>query len=514
MIDSHFHPDDDERGSVIIITLVLSVLLMGSLYVALNSSDFAGSLSTQYEHTSQASLAAQSGLAVELSAMRSVTTYTSFPCGAFSGSLTAPGAVSSYSGTITYYPSGTNPSALSCSGSTLGGSTAPATATLVSTGTAAAGQSTTMQENIAIATTSTPSQALGYALYTANLLDLTGAATLSNSGGNVANIYSGGVMTCGNGDNTPGSVTTYGTVNFTGSCTIGGLTASGPVTLGNSATVNGNVISYGGPLAMSGSAKITGNATETSGNMTLAGSAAITGSAYASGTITLSGGSSIDGTRVPVDSILSSQTMPAAVSFPVLNPNVATWQGQGWNVVQIPGTVNGTAYTCATYFQSNSSGAADPFQTAIAALTAKTVFYAPTCTPSYTRTQTFQFAADAVLQVQTLTTANSDTFASTTSTVHNFSILANAGTACSTANVDVSVSNSANFASTLNVFIYSPGEVSYANAPSMTGQIVACGGFTGSNSFALTFNPSASAEIPGASSATAPTVSVLNKFVT
>ena len=151
--------------------------------------------------------------------------------------------------------------------------------------------------------------------------------------------------------------------------------------------------------------------------------------------------------------------------------------------------------------------------TAIAAETAKTVFYAPACAPSYTRTQTFQFAADTVLQVQSLTTAGSDTFESSSSTHHDFSLLASAGTACSTSTVDVTVSNSADFTSTLTVFIYTPGQVSYANSPSMTGQIVACGGITGSNSFALTFDPSASSEIPGSSSSTAPTVSVLEKFV-
>jgi hypothetical protein len=502
---------DGERGGVLVLVLVVSILLMGILTTAVSASNYSGTLTTHYSDTSQASLAAQSGLAVELSAMRNTSLYTSLPCGSFSGSLTVPGASSSYSGTVTYYPSGSNPTALTCAGATLGGSTAPATATIVSTGTAPPGLPVTMVEQIAVATTSTPAAALGYALYTSNALNLTGAAALSNSTGNTANVYSGSTMTCGNGDVVPGSVTTYAAVNFTGSCTIGGLTASGTVTLGNSATVKGNLISYTGPLSMSGSAKVTGTATETNGNATLAGSASVVGTLYASGTITLGGGSTA-GAQVPNDLVLSTQTMPAAVSFPVLNPSVATWQGQGWNVVQIPGTVNGTAYTCATYFQSNSSGSPDPFQSAIAALTAKTVFYAPTCAPSYTRTQAFNFAADTVLQVQSYTTANSDTYQSTTAAHHDFSILASAGTACSTANVDVSVSNSSNFASSLSVLIYSPGQVSYANAPSMTGQIVACGGITGSNSFALTFDPQASAEIPGSSSATAPTVSVTNKY--
>jgi len=516
----------DDRGSTLVLVLVLSIFLMGILAVALNKSDFSGTLSTQYGNTSQAALAAQSGLAVELGALRNVTVYTSFPCGAFSGTLSAPGATSSYAGTVTYYPSGTNPSALTCSGSTLGGSTTPATAIIMSTGTAPHGSPTTMHETIAIATTSTPAAALGYALFTANSLDLSGAASVNNSGANIANVYSGGTLTCGTGDSIAGAITTYGAVDFTGTCSMAGLTASGAVTLANSAVVNGNVISYAGPLALSGSAKITGNATETSGNITLAGSGKIVGNAYASGIITVGSGS-IGGTQTPLDSALSSQTMPAAVSFPVLSPSVATWQGQGWNVVQIPGTVSGTSYSCLNatgttlgtgpnYFQSNSSGAADPYMTAIAGLTAKTVFYAPTCAPSYSRTQTFNFAADSVLQVASLTTVGSDTYQSTSATRHDFSVLAGVGpppTSCSTSSVDISVSNSSNFDSSLSVFFYTPGQVSYANSPSMTGQIVACGGITGSNSFTLTFDPSASGEIPGSSSATAPTVTVLNKYV-
>lgn len=511
---THRSHRSNDNGSVIVLVLVLAVLLMGILAVAVSSSTYSGTLATRYYNTSQAALAAQAGVSTELGAMRAVSTYANLPCGAFSGNFTLSGAVSSWSGTVTYYPSGTNPTALTCSGSTLGGGSVPATATIASTGSAPHGVSTTVHADIQIATTSTPALALGYALFTSNSLNLTGAAALSNSTGNVANVYSGNTLTCGNGDVIPGSVTTYAIVSFTGSCTVGGLTASGQVTLGNSAAVNGNLISYGTSITMTGTAKVTGNATETSGNISLpSGSPTITGNADASGTITTAGGASIGGTRTQLDGSLSSQTMPAAVSFPTLNPAVADWQSAGWTVVQIPGTVHGVAQTCASYFKSNSSGAADPWQSDIAAETTKTVYYAPTCNPSYTRSQTFSFAADTVLQIATLTTANSDTYGSTTATHHDVSILASTGTPCSTSSTDISVSNSSNFGSTLTVFFYTPGAVSYANAPSMTGQITACGGITGSNSFALTFDPQASGEIPGSSTATAPTITIVDKYI-
>lgn len=506
-------PRRDEDGSAIILVVGLSVLLMASLTAALTAANYADTLSTRYSNSAQASLAAQSGVAAQLSAMRGVTAYANLPCGAFSGTLTALGATSAYSGTVTYYPAGSNPTALPCTGSVLGGSTAPATATIVSTGTAPHGSPLTVEAKIAVATTTTPTAALGYALYTANALNLAGQATVNSSTGNIANVYSGGTLSCGEGDYIAGTATTYAPVNISGECVLGGLTGSGPVTLSNGVQVTGNVVAYGAPLTLSGNVQITGNATDTAGATSLSGSAQISGNAYSYGAITLGGTAKVVGTMVPNDLALVSQTMPAAVSFPVLNPSVATWQAAGWTAVQVPGTVHGVAQTCASYFQSNSDGSADPFQSDIAASTTPTVYYAPTCAPSYSRTQVFNFGADTVLQVQKFTTANSDTFQSKTAAHHDFSILASAGTTCSTANVDVSISNSANFASSLTVFIYSPGQVNYANAPSMTGQVVACGGFTGSNSYTLVFDPQASGEIPGASAATAPTVSVTDRFV-
>ena len=315
------HVRDDERGSAIVMVLMVSMLLMGALVVALTVSDFSGSLSTQYGSTSQSSLAAQSGLAVELSAMRNVSLYTSLPCGAFSGSLTAPGAVSSYSGTVTYYPSGANPSPLTCSGSTLGGVTAPdGHDCLDGHRRARLAVDHARDRRHRHHDHARPGPGLR-PLHHQRLEPVRRGG--SDQLGLLMSPTStpGGVLTCGTGDSSPGSVTTYGAVNFTGSCSIGGLTASGAVTLGNSATVNGNLISYGGPLTMSGAAKVTGTATETNGNISVSGGT-INGNTAASGTITVSGGGSISpGTQTPNDSALSSQTMPAAVSFPALNPS-------------------------------------------------------------------------------------------------------------------------------------------------------------------------------------------------
>ncbi|MGH9297795.1 MAG: hypothetical protein ACRDZP_07460, partial [Acidimicrobiales bacterium] len=68
---------------------------------------------------------------------------------------------------------------------------------------------------------------------------------------------------------------------------------------------------------------------------------------------------------------------------------------------------------------------------------------------------------------------------------------------CSASTTDMTFNNASSFEPNIAVLIYSLGQVSYANAPSMTGQIQACGGMTGTNAFTLAFNPSAGQEIFG-----------------
>lgn len=449
--------------------------------------------------------------------MRNVSTYSSLPC-TVTGTLSVPGAVSSYSVTVQYTAGST---ALTCAGSTLGGATPPTAATLTSTGTAAHGSATVMQANVNIAAgVATLPAAFGYAIFTSGNLSLYNGSQNDQLGSNPPpNVYSGQTLTCANGAVSQGSVTTYQPVDLTGSCDIsGGLTDAGQVTMGNSAQVGGNVISYGGGVTMTGSALVVGNATETNGNISLAGSGTIDGNAYASGTITLGGGSQVKGTQTQFDSALSSQTMPATINFPAADTTLSDWTAAGWNLVQIP---NATYTTCASYFKNIASEAGpgpptDPFMTQLYTATTKTLIYAPTCNVAYSSSHTFGLNADVTLWVNTLMLSNSNTFESTSSTVHNFSVLASPSAACNTTTppVDMTFSNSTSFTSTVDALLYTQGAVDYANAPSMNGQVLACSGFTGENAFALNFVPTASAGLPWTGTTTsAPTVTVLNKFV-
>ena len=525
--DLMVEPRREDDGQALILVLIVTMMLIASLVVALRTDQTALNQSTGFKAGSQGEMAAQTGLATELTSMRNTSGYTALPC-SLSGSLSVPGATSSYSVSVAYAANGT---ALTCtgSGSTVGGTTAPTSATLTSSGKAAHGSKAIMKEDVTIAVSSSTNAALGYAIFTANNLDLEGAAVL-NTGVAVPDVYVGEQLTCTNGTNSSGSLVTYYAVDLTGNCHFGGnLTSANGVTLENSTGVGGNVISYGGSISLSGSATIGGNATETKGNIGVP-NGTIDGNADASGTISVSGGGHIHGTQTQNDPTLSSQTMPAADTFPALYLPTT-----GWNVVAIPNS------SCSTYFQSIANEASgttvanpDPFQIALENQTQMTIYDAPTCSVTYSNAQVFALnphpAGDAILDVANLTFNNSNTFceesatdsdncSSATTPGPNLILFAGptpapapASPTCSTSTVDATFNNASNFEPNVAVLVYSLGEVDYANAPSMTGQVLACGGVTGTNAFSLTFNPSAAYEVFG-SPGSSLTVNVNDKYI-
>ena len=500
----------DDSGQALVLALVTSMLLVAAFSVAAASAVANLSFATQFGATTNASLAATSGIDAVIASMRQGASYASFPC-SLSQALVVPGQTSSSYFVTVAYSAGSSP--LACDGASLGGTTAPTSATLSSRGTAPHGSSVTDGAVLSIAASSSSSPAaLNYAIFTPNNLDLTNGDAIDRSGGSPPpDLYAGGTLTCDNGVLAEGSVTTYEPVSLANNCTIAGaLTSAGAVTMANSASVGGGLTSYGGEITMTGNARIGGSAKQTSGDVSLANSATIDGSASASGSISLSGASSVKGTQVAYDAALKSETMPPPVPFPTMQVSPNDYQSAGWTVIDVPTS------SCAAYFYSYSSGATDPFMTAIASATAKTFVYAPTCAVSYKNAHTFDLNADVVLDVASLSLQNSNTFTSTTSTVHDLSILASPTSTCSPSATDFSASNATDFTSSVHTFIYTPGEVSYANAPQMYGQVLACGGFVAQNAFTLDFvpSPSSSSGLLWTTGPSAPpTITVREKYV-
>lgn len=527
----------DERGNALLIAFGLTLLLAAAVTVDAAVVTRATNQSVLYGNTSQASLAALGGLNTTIAQMRNSTSLNGLPC-ALTGSETSTGATGSYTVAVTYSSAGTN---LTCNGagSRLGGSTQPSAAKLVSTGTAPGAPAATMQEDVAIAA-GTTTDALGYAIFTENALTLYNGDSVNKvSGGNSPDEYAGTTLTCGNGAVSQGNVITYVPAGATlaGNCSYtGNLTSANQVTLQNSVNIGGSVTSYGGGILLSGNALIKGNATETNGNINVT-NGTIDGNAYATGSISISGGGSIKGSQSPGDVSLSGQSIPTALPFPVFQTGsttyygsgtqtittitVATWQSEGWSVIQVPSP----AYpTCSSFFANNSSGAADAFMVDLES-TIPTVIWAPTCTVTYNRAHVFELGANMILQAAQVNFQGSNTFcalktnacepASQTSTTYSLSILVDVGTPCSTdaGNPVAMFSNQSSFYPNVDSFIYTPGEASYANNPTMTGQIWACGGFIGSNAFALSFVPVATTGLPFITSGLNPAVAPLDKFL-
>lgn len=560
MVRKILRMDRGDEGGALLLVLVVAILVIATLGVTFSLVESGLTYTNLASTSSQSEMAAQSGLATEVTAMESDSSYSQFPCSA-SGALGVTKATWSVS--VAYSANGT---ALSCNGSssTLGtdsGSEAPTDATLTSTGKAPHGTTVVMKQDLEIAVTQADPAEVGYAIFSSSNIVLQGTATLT-TGTDPPNLYAGNTLTCENSTTSTGSVITYEPVDFSGSCEFdGNLVSAGYVELQNSATIKGNVTSYGGntsstscgstssgkgssktytyyAICLSGGVKIDGNATEADGNIDVP-NGTIVGNADASGTITVSGGGAIDGTQTANDATLASDTMPAADNFPS-SPTTVAEDSSGWTVVDIPNS----SYTCAQYFQSiddeagSSNGQPsvsipDPFQSALESQSSKTIYYAPSCDVSYTNAQVFALnptGGDAILDVATLSFSNSNTFceessenshvcSSSTSPGPNLILEADgnppappATYSCSPSTVDATFNNSTDFEQNVSALIYSLGEVEYANDSVMQGEVLACGGFQGTNTFSMKFNNSAASEVYGGASGEI-TITVIDKYI-
>jgi hypothetical protein len=521
----------DDSGQAIVIVLIVSAMLLAALVVALTATRAGVNEAIGFKANSQAGMAAQTGLATGLTAMRAdtsaATSYSALPCSLPAGSLNVTGARSTYSTTVAYYSA--SGAVLTCAEAQAAGGTTGLAATLTSTGKAPQGSVAVMKEDVTIAPAASTSAAVGDGIFTASTLNLdngndivqgsTGASTLPTE-------YADGVVTCDTSHNLANLIT-YAAMTLANNCSYtGNLTVDGAVAIAGGSTVGGSVIAYGAGITLSNGATIGSNATATGGAILFNSSGHVGGSAYASGTISETNGSPtlssyISGGVYPNDTSLSSETMPAEVSFPTLSlPTTQTTPV--WNIVNIPNS----QYSCATYFSDFQSIIPDPFQQALESQTERTLYNAPSCPVSYGTARKFMLnpstAGDAILDVASLvlynagstfceeSAAGSDTCSSATTPGPNLTVFANASSASSTCSTStesttaVQVSNST-FDSNVVTLIYSLGGVSFQNGGnlSMTGQIIACGNITATGTFILTVNTAAATEVLGSSTTSA-----------
>jgi Tfp pilus assembly protein PilX/cytoskeletal protein CcmA (bactofilin family) len=433
---------------VLLVTVVLSVI-SGTLFLT--------TINAQTESAGQIwqsiSLnAAEAGLSRGYSSLEEPSV-ASLPCGsnALSETLGTTPRPANYSVTINYYS--TNPPsgpALTCS-SVHGQTSTPVSALLTSIGTDA-GQQQGMQA-LAYISVATGGNVFDQALFV-NYNESALNGTINGNAGNNANVYIHGNLTCTNGANINGNIVVQGTVSGTNTCDLNAnVTAKGNITLQNSTTV-------------------TGNATTTTGDMYLNGTSQIDGNAYSSAGITLGGGTpKILGTEVTND---TSLTGPATETFPTVDFNSSAWQAAGY-------TVDAPDNDC-----TNDSSSIYHEISAMATATSPTVLQT-SCALAWSSSTTVSLNQNlAIFSTGGFTMSNSAEFESASTAPHDLYFIVPSTVTCSGGSPGITLQNSAGFAPSLSMLLFTPCTVTASNSAYGSGQIYG-GMFTESNGFTFNF---------------------------
>ncbi len=542
----------DDGGYILVIVMVISAAVLALAALAIQTSTVNQAVTTSYSNTVQSRLASETGLNVAIAQIGTVVTTTPTgndlngnvvnASGSLLRSLLPCSLTSATTPTYTTAVVYENASATPFAGCPATWPTAnaawPALAVVTSTGSYPHGSplklvevltvvaptlTVTAGQSITLPGTTTLLPAFGAAIYSQGAVSLSGNVSATTSVATTpANIIAGGGVTCPNSVIVQGSIYSYSTSapgNFANSCAVSGsLYSNAAVSLSNSVSIGGDVWSYAsGGITLANSVRVGGNAVATNGSITTYSGTTVVGNANASGAINYNNGTTtwygtINGTVTPNNSALSTQTFPVQPAFPTLtDPTQAAWQASEYiNYVSVTAageSINGgvvnPAMSCSTYFSAqylaanNYQASASQFNVDLNAATVPTVIDAPTCSPNLSganATATYSLRADVAVVLAGLQTSATNTFASSSATTHNLSVIVPApqtGT--------IALSNATTFATSLNTLMYTLGTFTAANASVMHGQVLAASSMAGSNGFALTYSASPAGTIPGAS---------------
>jgi hypothetical protein len=412
----------------------------------------------------QALNAAEGGIDLSVAEMQGVS-ISALPCGP--GALTAklPTAPegSQYTANISYYstfpPSG---AALSCS-QVQSGSAVPQAAEVTSTGTDAR-VAQYMESLVKITVAQAGASVFDQAVF------VQGSASFSNdfnlddsSGQDSANMYTNGSLTCSNSSAIQGNITVQGSFTGSNACSVSGnLTAVDNIALQNSATVAGSAYSTGNSGCGTGS---------TEGNISLTNNALIDQSAYAYCSITVKNSATVKGTSVDPDAALNN---PSPETFPTLTYSASAWSAAGYTAV--------TNNTC--------SGSGSVYNTISAMSSAATPTVVVTsCALSWTNSNSISLNQNlAIFSTGGFSMANSTSWNTVGSGTHDLYLIVPSTVTCSNGSPGISLKNSTQFATSLDVLFYTPCQFSATNDSGVMGQgQVYAGTWSQGNEFNLNY---------------------------
>lgn len=493
----------DDSGSVLVLVLVVALLLVGTTTVALTTSAASSGQAGSYSDATTARVDAESGFQATMLQIKNATSVSGLPtCSA----QTTPMAFGSYTVTVAYSSDG---SPVSCP---LTG-TPPTTMTGVVTSTGQyRGSTAEIQGDLSLTSNPQPLPAFDYTIYTPQTVSMNSQAVV-DSGSTTAlpNIYAGGTLQCTNSNDIQGSVEVgqASSVTLSSNCTVAGTLYldSGSLQVTNTASV-GQLELFNGSLDMSSSGKVNGAAYVSNGSVTFDNPTAIVaGNLATTGSVTYSygrNGGNVKGSICSGETscIPAGVTMPAAPALPeVTDPGNSGWPA-GTDYISVPSS------KCSSFFSFNYPGGSGPTESTFTkdvngSSAPVTVVDAPSCDvnlPSDTSScpadalSSYTLGTNLVMFVHSFQDYGCITFQSASGTNHDVAIVVPYGDGTG----GITGTNTTDFTSSVNVLLYTPGEVQFNCNGTITGQIVAGGEVYTTNNFTMTASNSAASVIPTA----------------
>lgn len=362
--------------------------------------------------------------------------------------------------TISYYTAAGAPMSCTADGTLDATTTKPATAVIDGFGSAQsiAGR-TARARHVQALVNLTPvyGESLNKAIFADSSLTFNNQTTLTGFQGPDADVYTNGNFTCSNNQNFAGSVLAQGTITVAGQCTIAGdawakLGVSN--TSGSSGSIAGRVLS-------------------STGTISLPNNFDVNGTLLAAGNISW-GGCSASGKCFPNTTVSAPQAFP----FPILRgdePTLNDWRAVGYTV----------------FYPTNCATVKNDIINIYAKTGSKTLVRTP-CQVQFSKDNDIVLNNDlAIFADGGFSSSQQVSFVSNNATVRNLHWVVPADAVASRpcASPSITTDNQFNFATTVNMLVYSPCNISFSNNSDHLGQVFGGSAVTIDNQFTMQFRP-------------------------
>jgi Tfp pilus assembly protein PilX len=300
-------------------------------------------------------------------------------------------------------------------------------------------------------------ESLNKAIFADSSLSFNNQTTLVGNSGPDADVYTNGNFVCANNQNFAGSVLAQGSISITGTCTIAG-DAWAKLDVSNSSGSNGSI---GGRVLSS------------TGAISLPNNFNVNGTLLAAGSITWDG-CSANGKCFPNTTVVAPQSFP----FPILRGDAATmdaWRAEGYTV----------------FYDNNCATIKSNVINVYAKKGSKTLLNT-SCAVNFAGDKSIPLSNDlAIFAYGGFSSSQQVSFESNNATMRNLHwvVPADAVTSRPCATPGVTTDNQFNFAATVNMLVYSPCNISFANNADHLGQVFGGSAVAINNQFTMQFRP-------------------------